>query len=165
MIQFKNERLTEIYRLSDNTFYDLINTIYQFIKTFLDKKCLFLRNMEPLRGIEFISGDATHVKIVLPPFWKGVYSRRKGFVPREQIHPSLPPPPPTTSPPPPNSPPPPLVKKNIGLLPFLRGVFPKRNECVPLVSKFFPFRIDPFSEGKMCRKANRKLNKYRPCTK
>ena len=26
-----------------------INTIYHFVKPFLDKKCLFLRNMEPLR--------------------------------------------------------------------------------------------------------------------
>ena len=39
------------YRLSDATFYDHINTIYQFIKPFLDKKCLFLRNMEPLNEI------------------------------------------------------------------------------------------------------------------
>ena len=29
-------------------FYDCINTIYQFIKSFLDIKCPFLRNMEPL---------------------------------------------------------------------------------------------------------------------
>ena len=29
-------------------FYDHIKTKYQFIKHFLDKKCLFLRNMEPL---------------------------------------------------------------------------------------------------------------------
>ena len=28
----------KFYRLSDATFYDLINTIYQFIKPFLDKK-------------------------------------------------------------------------------------------------------------------------------
>ena len=38
----------KFYRLSDATFYDCINTTYQFIKPFLDKKCLFLRNMEPL---------------------------------------------------------------------------------------------------------------------
>ena len=38
------------YRLSDATFYDRINTIYQFIKSFLDKNALFLRNMEPLKG-------------------------------------------------------------------------------------------------------------------
>ena len=39
----------KIYRLSDATFYDRINTIHQFIKPFLDKKiCPFLRNMEPL---------------------------------------------------------------------------------------------------------------------
>ena len=39
----------KFYRLSDATFYDRINTIYQFIKPLLDKKCLFLRNMEPLK--------------------------------------------------------------------------------------------------------------------
>ena len=41
------------YRLSDTTFYDHINAIYQFIKSFLDKKrkCLLLRNMEPLSFI------------------------------------------------------------------------------------------------------------------
>ena len=41
------------YMLSDATFYDRINTIYQFIKPFLElkKKCLFLRNMEPLKYI------------------------------------------------------------------------------------------------------------------
>ena len=38
----------KFYRLSGAIFYDHINTIYQFIKPFLDKKCLFLRNMEPL---------------------------------------------------------------------------------------------------------------------
>ena len=39
LIQFKNERLTEIfYRLSDATIYDRINTIYQFIKPCFDKK-------------------------------------------------------------------------------------------------------------------------------
>ena len=47
LIQFKNKRL-KFYRLSDATFYDRIDTIYQFMKTFLDKKCLFLRDMEPL---------------------------------------------------------------------------------------------------------------------
>ena len=39
----------KFYRLSDATFYDRINTIYQSSKLFLDKKCLFLRNMEPLK--------------------------------------------------------------------------------------------------------------------
>ena len=34
---FKNERL-KFYRLSSVPFYDCINTIYQFIKTFFDKK-------------------------------------------------------------------------------------------------------------------------------
>ena len=37
-----------LYRLSDATFYDRINTIYQFVKPFLDKKYLLSRNMEPL---------------------------------------------------------------------------------------------------------------------
>ena len=36
--QFKNERLNEIYRMSGATFYDCINTIYQFIKSFSDNK-------------------------------------------------------------------------------------------------------------------------------
>ena len=41
----------KFYRLSDATFYGHINTIYQFIKPFLDKKCLFLRNTELLKSI------------------------------------------------------------------------------------------------------------------
>ena len=48
LIQFNNERLTEILQAVRCTFYDRINTMYQFIKPFLDKKCLFLRNMKPL---------------------------------------------------------------------------------------------------------------------
>ena len=39
-----------IDKISGATFHDRINTIYQFIKPFLDKKCLFLRNMEPLKS-------------------------------------------------------------------------------------------------------------------
>ena len=35
---FKNERLFEILQLSAVTFYDCINTIYQFIKPFLNNK-------------------------------------------------------------------------------------------------------------------------------
>ena len=35
---FKKERLTEIYRLSNASFYNCINTIYQFSKPFLDNK-------------------------------------------------------------------------------------------------------------------------------
>ena len=38
----------KFYRLSDATFYDPVNTTYQFNKPFLDEKCLFLRTMEPL---------------------------------------------------------------------------------------------------------------------
>ena len=40
----------KFYRLSAATFYDLIYTLYQFIKLFLDKKYLFFRNVEPLTG-------------------------------------------------------------------------------------------------------------------
>ena len=35
---FKKERLTEILQLSGAIFYDCIDTIYQFIKSFLDNK-------------------------------------------------------------------------------------------------------------------------------
>ena len=48
LIWFKQERLTEIYRLSDAAFYDHSNTIYQFIKPFLDKNCLFLEEYKAL---------------------------------------------------------------------------------------------------------------------
>ena len=44
----------KFYRLSDATFYDRINTIYLFIKPFLEKKCLILRNMEPLITFLFL---------------------------------------------------------------------------------------------------------------
>ena len=40
----------KFYRLSDAAFYDRIDTLYQFNKSFLDKKCLFLRDMEPLNS-------------------------------------------------------------------------------------------------------------------
>ena len=42
--QFKNARLmrfSRLTRLSDATFYDCINTIYKFIKPFLDKNVYF----------------------------------------------------------------------------------------------------------------------------
>ena len=35
-------------------------------------------------------------------------------------------------------------------VPFWKGIYSKRKEFVPIVSKFFPFRIDPFSEGNKC---------------
>ena len=44
----KTRDKVKFYRLSDATFYDRINTMYKFIKPFLDKKCLFLRKMEQL---------------------------------------------------------------------------------------------------------------------
>ena len=42
LYQLENERLTEILQtVRSHTFYDRINTIYQSMKPFLDKKCLF----------------------------------------------------------------------------------------------------------------------------
>ena len=32
-------------------------------------------------------------------------------------------------------------------VPLLKMVYSKRKEFAPLESKFFPFRVDPFSEG------------------
>ena len=47
------------YRLSDATFYDRINTVYQFIKAFLDKNCLF-------RGIwNLLAGIYCHCKFLM----------------------------------------------------------------------------------------------------
>ena len=43
--------------------------------------------------------------------------------------------------------------------PFWKEVYSKRKEFAPHGSKFFPFTIDPFSEGTGCRKANRKSQK------
>ena len=49
LIQFKNERITEILQAARCHIYDCINIIYNFIKPFLvKKKCLVLRNMESL---------------------------------------------------------------------------------------------------------------------
>ena len=55
------------HRLSDTTFYYRINTIHLFIKPFLDKKCLFLRNIQPLRSLllkdiilKFLKGFGMH---------------------------------------------------------------------------------------------------------
>ena len=45
------------------------------------------------------------------------------------------------------------------LHPFWKGIYYKRKEFAPIGSKFFPFRADPFSEGEVCRKANRKSEK------
>ena len=46
----------KFYRLSDAAFYDRIDTIYKFIKPFLDKKCLVLRNIEPLMDFPIYKG-------------------------------------------------------------------------------------------------------------
>ena len=50
LIQFRNERQTEIFRLSDATFYDCINTIYQLIKSFLDNKMSVFEEYGAFKG-------------------------------------------------------------------------------------------------------------------
>ena len=50
-LHFKNERLSEIYRLSVATFYDCINTIYQFIKPFLDNKMSIFKEYGAFKDI------------------------------------------------------------------------------------------------------------------
>ena len=40
--------------------------------------------------------------------------------------------------------------------PFEKGVYSKRKEFAPTRRKFFPFRVDLFSEKIMCRNTNRK---------
>ena len=46
-------------------------------------------------------------------------------------------------------------------LPSEKGDYTKRTEFAPFRSKFFPFRVDPFSEGSWSpnRKANRNSQK------
>ena len=80
------------YSLSGAPFYDCINTIYQFIKLFLDNK------KSTFEGYGAFKGDNS-AKIVLALVWEGIHS--------------------------------------------------KREKCVPLTSKFFPFRVDHFSEGSL----------------
>ena len=41
-------------------------------------------------------------------------------------------------------------------LPSEKGIYSKWKEFAPLGSKFFPFRVDPFLAGLLCRDANRK---------
>ena len=57
LIQFKKGDKLNFYRQSYATFYDCINTIYQFIEPFLDlkKKKMSMRNMEPLNKIKIFS--------------------------------------------------------------------------------------------------------------
>ena len=62
----------KFYRLSGVTFYDCINTMYQ---------CLFLRDIEPLRGNNKLTREVTQSNFFLPPFWKGVSTKRKEFAP------------------------------------------------------------------------------------
>ena len=49
-IQFKNVRLAEINKLSDTTFCDCINSIYQFIKPFLDNKMFIFEEHGAFKG-------------------------------------------------------------------------------------------------------------------
>ena len=55
----------KFYRLSDATLYDRINTIYQSIKPFLDKKCLFLRNMKFFTLKVLITTEADNIFILI----------------------------------------------------------------------------------------------------
>ena len=63
----KQETLLKFYRLSEATFYDRINTLNQFIKPFLDnKKCIFLRNMEPTSSYFKRETDLEQSKVAAP---------------------------------------------------------------------------------------------------
>ena len=69
----------KFYRLSDATFYDCINTIYQFVKSFLDKKkCLFLKDMEPListRQLEQTSFRRKELSEEIAPLFCHIYQK------------------------------------------------------------------------------------------
>ena len=51
---FKNESLTETYRLSGTTFYDCINTIYQFINLPWRKKMSIFEEYGAFKGCEYL---------------------------------------------------------------------------------------------------------------
>ena len=52
------------------------------------------------------------------------------------------------------------------LPPFWKGVYSKRKEFAPLGSKFFPFWVDPFSEGAWCARKQAGSHKNDlPCQK
>ena len=59
MIQFKNERLTDILQASGAAFYDRFNTIFQFIKPFLDKKKMSI--FEEYGAFKILCGMASSV--------------------------------------------------------------------------------------------------------
>ena len=62
----------KFYRLSDATFYNHIKTIYQLIKPFLDKKYLFLGNMESLNYRKLMvkwNSYKCSGSFSLPTFW------------------------------------------------------------------------------------------------
>ena len=65
----------KFYRLSGATFYDHIDTIYQFNKPFLDKKkSLFLRNMEPLIKQQRFSSSSMNGEVDLNFYCSHIYS-------------------------------------------------------------------------------------------
>ena len=56
--------------------------------------------------------------------------------------------------------------KLLFFFPFWKRVYYKREEFAPLGSKFFPFRVDPFSEGDWCIGTQTGSHKsYLPCKK
>ena len=52
---FKNERLTEILQAVRSTFYDCINSIYEFIKPFLDNKMSIFEEYGAFKNLFLIS--------------------------------------------------------------------------------------------------------------
>ena len=56
----------KFYRLSDATFYDCINTIYQFIKPFLDNKMSIFEKYGAINSFTAIGDDNTLANSVNP---------------------------------------------------------------------------------------------------
>ena len=49
---------------------------------------------------------------------------------------------------------------NLFLFRSVKGVYSIRKEFAPKGSKFFPYRVDPFSEGVLCGGKQTKISKY-----
>ena len=64
---------TKCYRLSGAKFYDCINTIYPFIKPFLDNKMSIFDEYGDFKENCYTFQGGNSVKIVLPPSEKRVY--------------------------------------------------------------------------------------------
>ena len=53
----------KLYKLSDNTFYDCINTIYQFVKPFLETKMSVFEEYGAFKVIFKYSGISTNGRL------------------------------------------------------------------------------------------------------